>query len=76
MAILPKAISRLNTIPSNFQHNSSKTCKEQSSNSSGKAKNLIIAKTILNNKIISGGNTIPGLKLYYSAIVIKTTWYW
>jgi hypothetical protein len=34
-----------------------------------------IAKTVLNNKRISGELTISYLKLYYRAIVIKSTWY-
>jgi hypothetical protein len=36
--------------PSKYQHNSSKTWKEQFSNSFGKAKKPKIVKTILNNK--------------------------
>jgi hypothetical protein len=35
-----------------------------------------VAKTLLNDKRISGGSIMPDLKLYYRAILIKTTWYW
>ncbi|KAL6053908.1 hypothetical protein STEG23_005773 [Scotinomys teguina] len=74
MAILPKAICRINGIPIKIPRQFF-TDLERFSTSLEKQKPMI-SKSSLYNKAISGGITIPDFKLYYKATVLKTAWYW
>ena len=76
MIIIPKEIYRVNGIPITSSTQLFIELQRTILNFIWKhthKKNLRVAKIILNNKRTAGGIITPNFKLYYKAIVIKTT---